>query len=130
MEKQDRRKPDAPGAQGTMAKFMEPCLLLLLQGERSHGYELMEKLSSFGFEGTSSDMATLYRTLRQLEDAGMVVSEWEEGSQGPRKRVYELTEDGRVFLDDWASVIRGNRNRLTSFLNAYDSSVSNPRTSL
>ena len=51
MGKNDRRKPDAPGPQGTMAKFMEPCLLLLLKQESSHGYELMEKLSPFGFEG-------------------------------------------------------------------------------
>lgn len=124
MGKNDRRKPDAPGPQGTMAKFMEPCLLLLLKQESSHGYELMEKLSPFGFEGTSSDMATLYRTLRQLEDAGIVTSEWEEGSQGPRRRVYEITEAGYIFLDDWVSIIRGNRERLTRFLGAYDSTNS------
>ena len=82
MDGHDARKPNAPCVQGRMAKFMEPCLLLLLRGQRSHGYELMERLGDLGFEGTSSDMATLYRTLRQLEDDGMVLSEWEEGSQG------------------------------------------------
>jgi len=101
MEKQDRRKPDAPGAQGTMAKFMEPCLLLLLQGERAHGYELMEKLSSFGFEGTSSDMATLYRTLRQL--GGCRNGCLRVGRRVARATQESIRTDRRrtVFLDDW-----------------------------
>ncbi len=120
MENQDKCKPNAPCIQGRMARFMEPCLLLLLRGQRSHGYELMEKLNYLGFEGTSSDMATLYRTLRQLEDAGYVSSEWEEGSQGPKKRVYELTEDGLILLENWASVIRENRDRLRRFLERYE----------
>ena len=121
MEDQDKHKPNAPCVQGRMAKFMEPCLLLLLREQSSHGYELMERLSCFGFEGTSSDMATLYRTLRQLEDDKMVLSEWEEGSQGPKKRVYELTEDGLILLENWASVIRENKNRLGRFLETYES---------
>ena len=121
MENNDKCRPNAPCIQGKMARFMEPCLLLLLRGQRSHGYELMEKLSDLGFEGTSSDMATLYRTLRQLEDDGMVLSEWEEGSQGPKKRVYELTEDGLMLLDNWASVINHNKERLKRFLRAYES---------
>lgn len=125
MENQDKHKPGAPCVQGRMARFMEPCLLLLLRGQRSHGYELMEKLSDLGFEGTSSDMATLYRTLRQLEDDGMVLSEWEEGSQGPKKRVYRLTKDGLILLDNWASVIRQNKDRLTRFLQAYESKNAN-----
>ena len=92
---------DRPSVQGRMARFMEPCILLLLTAERSHGYELMEKLGHFGFDGTSSDMATLYRTLRQLEEDNMVVSAWEEGSQGPprectnlRKTVAPSSESG------------------------------------
>ena len=122
MENQGKHKPNAPCVQGRMARFMEPCLLLLLRGQKSPGYELMEKLSYLGFEGTSSDMATLYRTLRQLEDDGMVSSEWEEGSQGPKKRVYRLTEDGLILLENWASVIRENKDRLGRFLKTYESS--------
>jgi PadR family transcriptional regulator PadR len=125
MEDQDKHKPNAPCVQGRMAKFMEPCLLLLLRGQRSHGYELMERLNYYGFEGTSSDMATLYRTLRQLEDDGMVSSEWEEGSQGPPKRVYELTEDGIILLENWASVLKENKDRLGRFLKTYKSLSAN-----
>lgn len=121
MDKHDVYEPNAPCIRNRMAKFMEPCLLLLLTKERSYGYELMERLSPFGFEGTPGNMGTMYRTLRQLEDNGMVVSEWKEGSQGPQKRVYELTERGRILLENWASVIRQNRNRLEKFLKVFGS---------
>ena len=43
-------------------------------------------------------MSTLYRTLRQLEKDGMLQSSWEPGPTGPARRVYCLTEVGRVFL--------------------------------
>lgn len=109
-----------PGAVGRMERFMEPCLLLFLREERAHGYELMEKLKAFGFEGISADMATLYRTLRHLEEQGMVVSAWEEGSQGPPKRVYELTQAGQALLKDWVRTIKANRSRLDKFLAAYE----------
>lgn len=123
----DERRPgqrglDSPSVKARMARFMEPCILLLLTAEKSHGYELMEKLRRFGFDGTSSDMATLYRTLRQLEEDDMVASEWEEGSQGPPKRVYQLTEDGSILLGEWISVVRENRNRLTTLIDAHDCS--------
>lgn len=119
MQDRDGRRY-GPGAVGRMERFMEPCLLLFLREERAHGYELMEKLKAFGFEGTSADMATLYRTLRHLEEQGMVVSVWEEGSQGPPKRVYELTEAGQALLKDWVRTIKANRSRLDKFLAAYE----------
>ncbi|MBE3519920.1 MAG: helix-turn-helix transcriptional regulator [Firmicutes bacterium] len=103
-----------------MEKFMEPSILLFLWGQRSHGYELMEKLKTLGFEGSSADMATLYRTLRNLEEDGMVVSTWEEGSQGPPKRVYELTENGEALLHNWARAIQVQRARLDRFLALYE----------
>ncbi|NPV54744.1 MAG: PadR family transcriptional regulator [Firmicutes bacterium] len=112
--------PCSPRTHARMERFMEPCLLLLLRGQRSHGYELMEKLRELGFEGSSADMASLYRTLRQLEDKQVVTSSWEEGTQGPPKRVYELTEEGEALLHDWARVIRANRSRLNKFLDLYE----------
>ena len=38
-----------------------------------------------------------------------------------QKRVYELTKDGLILLDNWASVIRQNEDRLISFLETYES---------
>lgn len=106
--------------QGRMERFMEPSILLFLWGQRSHGYELIEKLKALGFEGTAADMATLYRTLRSLEEDGMVVSRWEEGSQGPPRRVYELTVDGAALLHNWVRAIQVQRARLDRFIALYE----------
>ncbi|MCA1680840.1 MAG: helix-turn-helix transcriptional regulator, partial [Actinobacteria bacterium] len=42
--------------------FLRPCLLLLLREAPAHGYELLDRLRAFGFEG--SDPGGLYRALR------------------------------------------------------------------
>ena len=36
------------------------------------------------------------------------------------RRVYELTEDGLILLENWALVIKENRDRLARFLVKYE----------
>lgn len=126
MDGQQSLELNAAAVKGRMARFMEPCILLLLGQEKGHGYELMERLGRFGFDGGSGDMATLYRTLRSLEDGAMVSSEWEDGGQGPQKRVYHVTDDGRALLREWIAVVRANRDRLTTLIDAYDAGMITP----
>ena len=57
-------------------------LLLSLEQRRSHGYELMEIL---GQEGDSPDPGSLYRTMRSLEEDGLVRSPWDTGNAGPAR---------------------------------------------
>ena len=51
--------------------FLRPCLLLLLREQPAHGYELLERLRTFGF---ARDPGGLYRALRGLEQDGFVRS--------------------------------------------------------
>ena len=67
-------------------------LSLLAEGDR-HGYELMKRLEERS-EGTyRASAGTIYPTLQQLEDEGLVGSEERGG-----KRVYRLTDAGRAEL--------------------------------
>ena len=76
--------------------LLGPLLLLLLAEEPGHGYDLIERLRSFGFENRAG---SLYRELRRLEEGGLVTSYWEASqTRGPARRVYELTFDGRRAL--------------------------------
>ncbi len=76
--------------------LLGPVLLLLLAEEPGHGYDLIERVRSFGFENRAG---SLYRELRRLEDDGLVTSFWEASqTRGPARRVYELTFDGRRAL--------------------------------
>ena len=77
--------------------LVAPWLLLLLAESPGHGYQLMDRLRSVGFEWGGP--GPIYRELRALEDAGLVVSEWSTPSAGPVPRVYDLTDAGRATLE-------------------------------
>ena len=86
------------GPWGDRGRFFGPgevrlaLLSLLTEGER-HGYELMKRLEERS-EGTyRASAGTIYPTLQQLEDEGLVGSEERGG-----KRVYRLTDAGRAEL--------------------------------
>jgi PadR family transcriptional regulator len=98
-------------------RFAEPAVLLLLRERPVHGYELLEQLPEL--TGERVDMGNLYRFLRLLETDGIVRSEWDDRAAGPSKRIYELTDEGRALLDQWASALRDSQTRLESFLTRY-----------
>lgn len=69
--------------------------LLSLLGERpQHGYELMKGLEERSNGTYRASAGTVYPTLQQLEDEGLVSSEQVNG-----KRVYRISEAGRHELE-------------------------------
>jgi PadR family transcriptional regulator PadR len=107
-----------PEASTQPRNWLQPFLLLSIQQWQSHGYELMQRLSVFGFE--AMDPGSVYRTLRQLERDGLVSSDWDtNSSHGPARRVYSLTESGETYLQTWASALRGYQSMLDSFFKSY-----------
>ena len=101
-------------------RFVEPALLLLLHIQPTHGYDLLEGLQNVGFQDYPVDSSVVYRTLRQLEEVGMVISDWDTaGAFGPPRRVYRLTEAGRIYLADWVADLEATDRVLHSFLQAY-----------
>lgn len=99
--------------------FIQPWLLLLLERKSSHGYELMERLGR-DEDAPDVDPGLLYRTLRQLEQDGLVHSYWDTEGAGPARRLYELTPEGVEHLHAWAINLRRNRQRLDHFLKEYE----------
>jgi DNA-binding PadR family transcriptional regulator len=95
------RRRIGPGQYDVRARverFGEPAVLLLLRGRPGHGY---------GF-------------LRLLEADGIVRSQWDDDAPGPSKRIYELTDEGRALLDEWAGALRDARARIDDFLTSYE----------
>ncbi len=99
-------------------RFAEPAVLLLLRERPVHGYELLEQLPEL--TGERVDMGNLYRFLRLLESEGIVRSAWDDDAPGPSKRVYELTDEGRALLDQWASALKDSQTRTERFLTRYE----------
>jgi DNA-binding PadR family transcriptional regulator len=93
---------------GNLYRFVEPVVLLLLKEKgRSYGYDLSADLERHALTDAEIERAALYRTLRQLETNGNVVSQWDTENGGPARRVYRLTAQGERHLEEWA-VVLGN----------------------
>jgi PadR family transcriptional regulator PadR len=103
---------------GNLYRFVEPVVLLLLRKKgRSYGYDLSNGLEGHALTDAVIERAALYRTLRNLEANGNVVSEWETEGSGPARRVYRLTKRGEEHLQEWADVLEhvaGSMKRFVS----------------
>lgn len=97
--------------------WLQPFLLLSLEEWQSHGYELVRRMTVFGFEAL--DRGSVYRTLRQLERDGLVRSDWDTSTEGPARRLYCLTDSGRNYLSAWAGALRGYQEMLDRFFSHY-----------
>ena len=103
-------------------RLVEPALLAFLKEGKAHGYGLLEKLESIGLG--SINPSVIYRILRDYEDLGMVVSDWDtEKTQGPPRRVYSLTEDGEKALDRARRSLKETIERLETILKRIDNST-------
>jgi poly-beta-hydroxybutyrate-responsive repressor len=98
--------------------FLRPCLLLLLHESPAHGYELRERLRPLGF--SRDDPGRLYRSLRTLEEGGLVRSRWHSSPGGPDRREYELTAAGEARLREAAAELKAMHTILDTFLGRCD----------
>lgn len=79
---------------------LEYCILLFLNGEPLYATNIIQGLKEAKMivvEGT------LYPLLTRLKNAGLLIYRWEELTQGPPRKYYELTEVGRQFLGELES---------------------------
>ncbi|HYY45079.1 MAG TPA: helix-turn-helix transcriptional regulator [Actinomycetota bacterium] len=103
---------------GMPRNFIRACLLLLVAEEPSHGYDLLERLKALGLE--DADAGGLYRTLRAMEQEGLMLSSWEVSDIGPARRRYELTDEGRDWLHAWAGTLRMTNRVIGRYLKRYE----------
>lgn len=104
----ERKDPKLPG------EMLMAHLLALLKDWSGYGYELAQRLEQAGFGAYNS--GSLYRTLRQMEGLGLISSFWDTSSAGPARRMYSLTQAGRLFLDGWIAMLDFHRRALDIYL--------------
>lgn len=103
-----------------ISRFLEPCLLLLLRGDASHGYNLSDGLQQFGFTAGFIDISVVYRLLREMEAQGWVTSQWDTAGSGPPRRIYHVTADGDAYLRWWIDDLRRTRDEIDRFVALFD----------
>ena len=89
---------DVSNAKSQMRKGMlEYCILLLLKRQPAYASDIIQQLKEAELlvvEGT------LYPLLTRLKKDGLLAYEWQESTQGPPRKYYRLTDDGRQFLSE------------------------------
>ena len=112
---------------GGRRRWMEPFMLVLLAEGPAHGYALVGQLEEMGVYSGELDFGQVYRTLRDLEGAGLVSSTWSQQPVGPQRRDYRLTDAGYAALDEWAAVMRERARLMAEFDARYLEAVALPR---
>lgn len=108
---------NSENAKAQMRKgVLEYCILSLLANQDCYATDILNELKK-------SEMivveGTLYPLLTRQKNAGLLSYRWEESTQGPPRKYYTLTEQGRVFLKEmdqaWGELVEAvssiNKNR-------------------
>jgi PadR family transcriptional regulator PadR len=80
-------------------KGSTPLLILsVLAGEKMYGYQIMRELEARSQGYFSMTAALLYPALHQLEEEGLLESEWQENPGKRRRKYYTITPRGQKAL--------------------------------
>ncbi|MBN1267882.1 MAG: helix-turn-helix transcriptional regulator [Anaerolineales bacterium] len=112
-----RGRGQGHGRRGRWAGWLDPVMLLLLHHGPAHGYTLLSQLEPFGL--IDVDPSIVYRALRDMEEQGLVTSSWDtRETQGPPRRMYQLTALGDRALQEHIQALAAERNAIDAFLHA------------
>jgi PadR family transcriptional regulator PadR len=72
---------------------LELCILEVLRGDASYGYEIVTRLEALGPLAAGEN--TVYPLLRRLKTDGLLETFSRESPAGPPRQYYRLTAEGR-----------------------------------
>jgi len=77
--------------------YLEYCILLILRKKSAYTSDIIAELKEAKLivvEGT------LYPLLTRLKNSELLDYRWEESTQGPPRKYYEMTPQGAIFLEE------------------------------
>ena len=109
---QKNQEMNIENTQAQMRKgILEYCILLIIAQQDAYVPDIISKLKASKMivvEGT------IYPLLTRLKNTGLLSYRWEESQQGPPRKYYSITEQGRGFLKE----LENSWNELTSAVNS------------
>ena len=84
---------------------LELAVLAVIARGETYGYEILSTLESTGFDGVGD--ASVYGTLRRLEQAGHLDSRLAASDSGPARKYYSVTPSGNEQLQAGTDTWRG-----------------------
>lgn len=84
--------------------ILSGCILVLLSKKSLYGYTLGVELANVGFKNVPK--GTIYPLLLNLEKKGLIQGKSVPSPEGPKRKYYQLTEQGMVeketFVEEWS----------------------------
>lgn len=78
---------------------LEGCVLEIISKKSIYGYELIQSLKETGFDKIVA--GTVYPLLQKLEKQGVIVGEMRPSPDGPDRKYFSLTMEGRERLEEF-----------------------------
>jgi DNA-binding PadR family transcriptional regulator len=103
----------------SLDRMLRPAILTVLYDSRQgmHGYAIEKQLHAFKFfRNQPPDYTGLYRLLKQMELEGILTSAKSDSPEGPVRRSYKMTEQGRQCLFRWLESLDEYREMLDDLL--------------
>ena len=86
---------------------LEGCVLEIISKKSIYGYELIQSLKETGFDKIVA--GTIYPLLQKLEKQGVIIGEMRPSPDGPDRKYFSLTKEGRErleeFWDQWQDLV-------------------------
>ena len=77
--------------------ILEYCILTIISRREAYASDILEVLKAADLivvEGT------LYPLLTRMKNNGLLAYRWQESTDGPPRKYYQLTDEGRILLED------------------------------
>ncbi len=100
-------------------KLIQPTILMILYRNPLHGFSILKEMESSNIMDYSGiDPTGLYRTLKKMETAGLLISRWDINDRTQPRRIYEITEDGKDCLQHWKRTLINYQNSLGALIHS------------
>lgn len=79
--------------------ILEGCILSIIHQQPTYGYEISVILQEYGLENISE--GSIYPILLRLQKEKLIIGEMRKSESGPKRKYYQLTEDGNEALKEF-----------------------------
>ncbi len=94
-----------------MKGILEGCVLAVISRGETYGYEILQSLSTYGFQDLGE--GTMYPVLTRLEKKEYISCRRAKSPLGPIRKYYSITEEGEEYLRNF----KENYERITKCAN-------------
>ena len=76
---------------------LKRAILLMVRNTELYGYDINRRLAQ---QDMSSNISRLYGVLNEMQKERLLKERWERSKQGPRKKMYSITDKGKEALNE------------------------------